>query len=226
MRAPLFAPLLCAVALLLHAPAHAQSPDSGSQVPPSDTPEAPPSEVPDEPAANTVTATIDTDRSSLSFTSDAPTERILGTMDGVTGTIVFDPAAADNATGTFAFPVTSMRTGNSMRDRHLAGSDWLTADEHPDVTFTLERVQVTEQGPSEDRIDLTGTAYGQVSFNGVSQPVESPVNITLSTETQRLRVQLEMTVNLRDHEVRGRAGSIGREVAEEIEIEGTIYAGW
>jgi polyisoprenoid-binding protein YceI len=176
--------------------------------------------------ADTMTAAVEADRSTVSFTSNAPAERIVGTASELSGSISFSPDDWGTVTGTIQFPVTSMRTGNSMRDRHLAGDDWLRADVNPNVTFEITRVEVTSSTTEGERTDVSGVAHGTLTLNGVSKPTTASIEVAVLADTRRVRVNFNLDANIVDHEVVGRRNSIGREVAEVISVEGTVYAGY
>lgn len=169
---------------------------------------------------------ITADRSSIAFTSTAPAERIVGTADGLSGTIRVDLDALESTTGTIEFPVANMRTGNQMRDRHMRGSDWLNGGAHPSIRFTIERLENVTANPQGDRTDVTADAVGQVEVNGVAAPARARVQVALLSSTRTARIQPTFTVRLADHRVTGARGAIGDTVGETIEIEGTIYAAW
>lgn len=169
--------------------------------------------------------TVDGDRSEITFVSEAPLERFTGSSDQLEGTVDFDVDDPAAATGAFQFPVGSVKTGNSTRDRHLAGERWLHAEEHPHVRFTIEHFDDVEVAKSEDRLDYRGTARGTVELRGVEQTEEADVQIAVLPDRQLARVQFELEFALADYNVEGsRDRAIGANVGETIEVEGTIYA--
>lgn len=169
---------------------------------------------------------VDESRSSITFTSEAPAEKIVGTSEEVTGSVQWNRQSPARSTGKLSFPVDSMRTGNSLRDRHLTEEDWLGADENPDVIFTLEKIKDLETARSDNRIDYRGTAVGKIELNGVEQPNEASVQIAVLPERKLARIQPEISFRLADHNVKGADGAIGSEVGKVIEVEGLIYANW
>lgn len=177
-------------------------------------------------AAASLTLTVDGERSSITFTSDAPGERIVGTASSLSGTLSVDLDAVEATTGTLRFPVRSMQTGNRTRDRHLVGREWLNAAANPDVVFTVERVSDVTRESEGTRITIRGTAHGQVEVNGVRAPATARIEVILLTDRGSARIQPTFTIRLADHEVRGARGAIGDTVGETIDIEGLIYASW
>ena len=176
--------------------------------------------------ASPMAISVNTGRSSLTFTSNAPGERIVGTASQITGTIAADLTNLAATTGTLQFPVSSMATGNAMRDRHLAGSEWLNAEANPSITFTIERLDNATSTVDGNRTDVSGTAVGQVTVNGVSLPASAQIAVALMSNNNSVRIQPTFSVQLADHNVSGAQGAIGDTVAASIEITGTIYATW
>ena len=168
--------------------------------------------------------TIDGDRSSIEFVSDAPMERIVGTSEQLEGSVHFDADNVSETRGEIQFPVDSMRTGNSTRDRHLTEESWLHADDYPQITFEIEGLEDVETAHSEDRIDFRATATGSVEVRGVEQDSEADVEFAVLPERGVARIEPEFQLRLADHDVEGADNNIGNEVGEVIDINGLIYA--
>jgi polyisoprenoid-binding protein YceI len=177
-------------------------------------------------SAQSASLSVDGRRSTLSFISDAPGERIVGTASGISGSIQTDLANPAATTGTIQFPVSSMETGNAMRDRHMQGEQWLNGDANPNIVFTIERIDNPTVSTNGNRTDITGTAVGTVTINGVAAPVQAQVAVALNSETRTARIQPTFSVSLAAHNIAGRDGAIGDTVGATIAIEGTVYAAW
>lgn len=96
--------------------------------------------------------------SRIQFVSDAPLERITGTSSTVSGDLTLDPANLASARGTVRVPVSSIRTGDDLRDEHLHSDSWLDAGAHPDATFEITAV--------EGATSLTPGAVTNVTLRG------------------------------------------------------------
>lgn len=169
---------------------------------------------------------IDGERSRIDWISDAPAEKIVGTGEGLAGEVSWDPEALESTRGRIWFPVESMKTGNSLRDRHLKGRDWLRASENPNIIFHIEGLEVLEETRQEDQIRVRAVAVGSVEVNGERAPTRANVEIAILPETRRARIQPEFEIRLEDHQIRGRRGAVGSEVGETIQISGVLYGGW
>ena len=169
---------------------------------------------------------VDESRSTLTFTSDAPAEKIIGTSEEVSGEVQWNGEDPQATTGKIYFPVSSMRTGNRLRDRHLQGSDWLNAGENPNVTFEVKGLRDVKKERDGERINIEATAYGTVTLNGVTNEETAQVTIAILPDQTVARIQPKLEFALADYEVKGTRGTVGREVGTSIEVEALIYANW
>jgi hypothetical protein len=68
--------------------------------------------------------------------------------------------------GSFAVPVTSIKTGNGIRDEHLAGERWLNAAKTPKILFSFKDAQAPAFA---DQKPLSGSVKGSFTVNGVTR---------------------------------------------------------
>lgn len=178
--------------------------------------------------AQSHTVTIDEERSEIDWESDAPAEKILGEASSLSGTIELDLENPEATSGSISFPVESMKTGNSTRDKHLQSKAWLDAKKHPDITFEVKKLEDVEKSEKDDgRIDIEATAVGTVEVKGVKSEEKATISAAILPDKKKIRVQPELEISLDDYEVKGRkGGTIGRDVAKTIEIEGVLYGAW
>ena len=88
---------------------------------------------------------------------------VRGRFTSVTGEIDLDNT--DDPTtgrGTITIDAKSIDTGSEMRDNHLRGADFLDADNHPTITFTVTGI---EQAGDDFKVD------GDLTIRGVTKPV-------------------------------------------------------
>lgn len=176
--------------------------------------------------SSSTTLSIDSDRSKITWVSEAPAEKIVGTAAEVEGKIRWNLDKLEATSAKISFPVASMKTGNSLRDRHLQGKDWLNAKKNPKITFEVKELTDVKRSQDGDRVNVEATAVGEVTVNGVNAPGRAQVEIAVLPAKKLARVQPKLSIDLDDFEVEGRRGSIGKEVAETIEIEGVLYGEW
>jgi polyisoprenoid-binding protein YceI len=66
------------------------------------------------------------------------------------GTVSRDGSAggASGASGTLTVAAASLDTGNGRRDTHLRSADFFDSDNHPDITFSADRIRASGPGVS------------------------------------------------------------------------------
>jgi polyisoprenoid-binding protein YceI len=110
---------------------------------------------------------LDSRESSIRLKSKAmwllPVNGVFHEVSG-SGTVAPDGSAS----GTLTVAAASVDTKNTKRDTHLRSADFFESDNHPDITFTADRVQVS--GAS---VTVTGalTVHGRtrpLSFDAVA----------------------------------------------------------
>lgn len=163
----------------------------------------------------------------LEWLSDAPMEKIKGSAPGVTGTFTIDPANLAAVTGKITVPVKSMKTGNPLRDRHLADKDWLDANAFPNITFDIAKATVRKVDGGKAELMAEGT----FTLHGVAKQMTIPVTLQwkrASADTARvpgdwIKISTKFDVKLTDFKVAGKSGVVGKKVGETIAINGTLY---
>lgn len=172
-------------------------------------------------------------KSVANFVSEAPSEKITGTAEGVTGSFTLDAANLEATKGKIEVAVKSMTTAMSKRDEHMYGPMWLGADEFPTITFNLESLKDIKVSASEGRYQAKATATGQFTLHGVTKPLTAEVNLTFlpaSAETAKrasgnlVLVNAMFTVALKDFNIAGKAGIVGKSVGEVIQLSVSLYA--
>jgi polyisoprenoid-binding protein YceI len=68
---------------------------------------------------------------------------------------------------TLTAPLTNLKTGIGLRDKHLRG--YLATDKHPKATLVVERSKLKEPA---DNQTVSGSATGQFTMHGVTKPVK------------------------------------------------------
>ncbi|MCU0330500.1 MAG: YceI family protein [Candidatus Kapabacteria bacterium] len=172
-------------------------------------------------------------KNAITFLSKAPAEDINGTADGVSGTFALDAANLEATKGKIEVAVKTMKTANSKRDEHMYSEVWLDEANHPKITFdiqSLKDVKVTNDG---GRNVATATAVGTFSLHGVTKQITAPVMITFipeSAETKKrasgnlVQVKTNFTVPLKDYNVKGKEGVVGKSVGETISVQAELFA--
>ena len=109
------------------------------------------------------------------FKLDAPLESINGTANGISGTVLVDPAQPEVVEGKIVVDAKSLKVPNDVMQEHMLGSDWLDAETHPQITFEVKEVL----NPVKTS-DTEGTANvkGIFTLKGVSKEITAPAKVT------------------------------------------------
>jgi polyisoprenoid-binding protein YceI len=94
---------------------------------------------------------------------------VKGKFAEVSGEGVISPAG--EVTGSIRVASASVDTKNKRRDTHLRSADFFNSDVSPDITFAVDRVDVTDE---------RATAVGTLQVAGRQRPLEVPVSVTAS----------------------------------------------
>lgn len=164
---------------------------------------------------------IDSAKTQFKFLSDAPMEKVPGTADGVTGEItVADAANPASTQGKITVPVARMKTGNDMRDKHLAGAEWLNASANPTISFEISKFELGKVEGNR----ASGKASGRFTLNGKAVDKTVPVDVAYAADKNALKVTTKFKVSLKDHGVKGKGDIIGTKVSAEVDVDCTLYA--
>ena len=150
------------------------------------------------------------------FLSEAPLEKIVGVSEG-TLTLKGDFGDLKTLKASASIPVTSMRTGNDIRDEHLQSETWLNAKANPNITFTSLSVDVLKQKGNGDKGKAQLAVKGEISINGVAKPLETTVKIKWSKKS--VKVKTKFSIALADFNVKGSEGTVGNKVGKTIDIK-------
>ncbi len=171
-------------------------------------------------------------RNQAQFTSSAPLETIVGTADRFSGEFTLDVGEFKRATGTITTEVRSMKTGNTTRDGHMYGSDWLDANRYPTITFQLKRLVSPSISREAERTVVKAKAIGDFTLHGVTKEMVADVTITYLERSEKTRaiadgdlalVQATFSVPLSDFSIKGKGTLIGSRVGERITVEATLF---
>lgn len=160
--------------------------------------------------------------------STAPLEEIKGTADGVTGALTIDPKFPKSLTGIISVPVSTMKSGNDMRDEHIRNEGWLDAANHPTISFTISSVKDLKVNGNK----MTGHAVGNFTMHGVTKQMTIPFTLQYIDASDKTRerapgdlvmVTADFNVPLADFNVTGSKGVVGSKVGEKISIKAKLF---
>ena len=151
-------------------------------------------------------------RDSVSFTSDAPIELIVGKTSKITGKINIDESLdlAKPFTATFDVDLASIDTGIELRNEHMR-DNFLETKKFPKATFTVKN-QAGVSGVLQDKKKVTINATGDFSLHGVTVKKNVPVDLTFYKNCQSTQgkfeqcdlIQIKSTISVpfKDHQIK------------------------
>lgn len=170
----------------------------------------------------------------LRFESEAPVETVTGVTTKVTGALDIDLKDPNKSTGSLTFPVTSLLTGNTTRDGHLASEGWLDAAKHPDIAFKVTKVALKSPKPLTDGTKLEGDVTGDLTIRGVTKSVTAPISLVYKAKSPELekvwigndavRVKASFGIKLSDFGVKIPDNLAGVKVSDEVTITARLTA--
>lgn len=111
-------------------------------------------------------------KSEVSFTASFPLGDFTGRTQDIDGEFHADPAdLRSGITGMLRIKAYAFRTGDDGRDRAMYRL--LAVDRHPDIRFTVERIDASFQSLT-DRADVLLTITGLMSIRGVERTMAFP----------------------------------------------------
>jgi len=109
--------------------------------------------------------TLDPHHTSVSFSAKhLGVATVRGRFTGVSADIALDdPSDPTTGRGTVTIDAASIDTGNTMRDNHLRGGDFLHIEKHPTILFTLKSI-------ARESAD-TYSVVGDLTIRGVTREI-------------------------------------------------------
>lgn len=166
------------------------------------------------------TFAVDGGRGECKFISDMTAEKINGTGKGLGGSFTVDLANPSATSGKVSIPVAKLESGNGMRDGHMRGPDWLNAAAQANLMFEIKSVS----GLAGNGNRASGKASGSFGMAGKTKSIEVPVEIAYAAEQKVLKIGTKFTLLLSDFGIKGKAGTVGKTVSNQISVDCTIYA--
>jgi len=132
----------------------------------------------------------------LSFTGHSTVGDFVGTTTAVTGGVTGNAELA-NARGWVEATVTTLSTGNRLRDRDLRAT--MDVAKYPTMRFEL--AGVTDESPAAASDTVTGSLRGALTIHGVTRDVAIPATLIATADT--IDVSGAFPVDLADYKVGG-----------------------
>ena len=119
--------------------------------------------------------------------------RVRGTFNDFTGTIVYDADDITKSSMSGTINVASIDTAHQKRDKDLRSDSFFDVDKYPQITFETTRVEAGSDSP---------ILHGVLTMHGVSKEVAIPFRITGIVEFAgkiRLGFEARLELNRQDY---------------------------
>lgn len=129
-------------------------------------------------------------RDLVTFTSDAPLEKVVGITSALTGYLTLDPdKPGAGASGEFEVDARTLDTGMELRNEHLRNRFLQTA-RYPFVRFRLRRLTELSKPRLSPGEPVAGKAEGEIEIKGVRQPLVAQIRLAYHPQTPATRERM------------------------------------
>ncbi|WP_230272227.1 YceI family protein [Deinococcus sp. 6YEL10] len=139
---------------------------------------------------------------SASFAYRVTVVNVNGSMTGVTANVTLDPQDLAATKGTVTVPVSTLKTGITLRDNHAKGAGALGTAQFPNATFELTSLT---GGKLTEGQTVATTATGKLTVKGTTKTITAPIKATLSGG--KVNVSTQFKFNPYDFNVRYQGGA-------------------
>lgn len=138
---------------------------------------------------------------SVTFTSIAPLETIIGRTSAISGTIVFDPDdLGAPAEAVLVVKMETLDTGNKIRDGHMR-KNHLHTDEFPISRFTLKALLPSSFRGLESGKSVRFKARGSFLCHGKINEIEPEIIALWDRKKQELQIEALFSVQLSRYDI-------------------------
>ena len=116
---------------------------------------------------------------------------VRGSFTVISGSVTVPGEGAEDASITIEVDPTSVRTGISLRDRHLRGMRFLDSGQHPAIRFVSDHAF---------RHDGTWDLKGRLRLRGLDRPVSAQVTVGQEAGPSR-QLTVDFTIPRRPHSI-------------------------
>ncbi len=108
------------------------------------------------------------------FKLDAPLEAINGSANGISGTVLFDPANPAATKGKIVLATESLTVPNTMMNGHMHSPMWMDVAANKEITFEAKALKNVKTAGDKTTADAMGT----LTIKGVAKEVTTPISLT------------------------------------------------
>ena len=112
---------------------------------------------------------------SMLFSLDSVLEPIMGTANGISGTISFDPEETKSSTGKIVVSAKTIQTTNARMTKVLHSEDWIDVEKYPTVEFNFKEILSSEKkGNTIYELNVRG----DFTLKGVTKKMDIPIRLS------------------------------------------------
>ena len=134
-----------------------------------------------------------------------------GTFEGLTGSILFDPANLAGASFNVSVDAKSVDTDMEARDNHLRKEEYFDVEKYPKLSFRSTKITTTNK---EGYLFM----FGVITIKNISKEISFPFKQT--SKDDGILFEGEFKLNRRDFGVGGKSFSMSDDLNVELSIFG------
>ena len=113
-----------------------------------------------------------------------------GTLGNLQGTVEFDPNNMEQAKIEATVDVSTIKTGNGLRNKHLQAKEYFNAKKYPQIKIVSDSIKLVESDSNTAHLD------GTLSIKGVEKPLS--IDFKYYKMDEGYNMQSEFTIKRRD----------------------------
>lgn len=147
------------------------------------------------------------EKSEVKFTIKNFSLNTSGSLNGLKGTINFDPVDFSNSSFNVSVDVSTINTGIDARDNHLKKEDYFDVEKFPVISFVS-----TDITGSQNDYNVTG----KLTIKGTIKTISFP--FTVQNQDNGIILTGEFSINRKDFNVGGGSAVLGNNVNVSLKV--------
>jgi len=134
-----------------------------------------------------------------------------GSLNGLKGSIVFNPFNLSSSSFNVSVDVNTINTGIDSRDSHLKKEEYFDAEKFPTISFVSTGITGTQDGY---------TVTGKLTIKGVTKTISFPFTVQNTVQSQDAGIIFtgSFNINRKDFNVGGSSAVLGNNVDVSLKV--------
>jgi|SRR5438552_14835183 len=134
-----------------------------------------------------------------------------GSLNGLKGTITFNPADLPSSSFNVSVDVNTINTGIDSRDDHLKKEEYFNVEKFPSITFVSTSITKDPNGYN---------VTGNLTIKGITKTISFPFNVQNMVQSQDAGIILtgNFSINRKDFDVGGSSAVLGNNVDVSLKV--------